>query len=492
MILLFFTGCEQKEDNDIFVLENKSQTDIKRIKQQFEAVNLQDAFLKVAFKVKWNQYEIVDNSDGSLTYEFSTNLRSKLDLVSDGLVKSKNTKKIFSVYKLLAKESADGTVSFEILKFTGNNSKELNEISLSDLADFNGAINYSSPEGIFVKDEIYNYGSLIKTINQRPDSSLLAKAPEATTPGDVYIFVIIETWKDYYNYGSDSNGNFFFYYVGATRPTVTTKWVPISTGFVNNGRYHEHFDDPSYLGPHGGTKGIDTHLDEIKLTNEFKLSDKLNCTYNQLSKITGIQELLKGFTGKTDDKEAYHLNMDVLPNPNCPHDHANACTFGSFDPTEKDVTIKFDSDYINDPTIPTITIARTVIHEAIHAALFLEVKQWNAGVTPETPYKDLLDDYRKKKIGSSHPIMSANYVSTIAQTLKEVHKLLGEPQRFYDDLNSIEGFNWDEYYLFLAYEGLAGTPEYVEFRKNKTNEYLNKYSQDAKINANKNANCDKK
>jgi hypothetical protein len=126
------------------------------------------------------------------------------------------------------------------------------------------------------------------------------------------------------------------------------------------------------------------------------------------------------------------------------------------------------------------------------AALFLEVKQWNAGVTPETPYNVLLDDYRKKKIGSSHPIMSANYVSTISQRLKEVHKLLGEPQRFYDELNSIEGFNWDEYYLFLAYEGLAGTPEYVEFRKNKTNEYLNKYSQDAKTNANKNANCDKK
>ena len=70
MIILFFTGCEQKEDNEIFLLENKTQTDVKRIKQQFEAVNLSDAFLKEAFKVKWNQYEVIDNSDGSLTYEF--------------------------------------------------------------------------------------------------------------------------------------------------------------------------------------------------------------------------------------------------------------------------------------------------------------------------------------------------------------------------------------------------------------------------------------
>ena len=47
-------------------------------------------------------------------------------------------------------------ISFEILKFTGNNRKELKDISLSDLSDFNGAINYCTPDGTFVKDEVYN------------------------------------------------------------------------------------------------------------------------------------------------------------------------------------------------------------------------------------------------------------------------------------------------------------------------------------------------
>ncbi len=111
---------------------------------------------------------------------------AKLDLVNDELVKSKNTKKIFSVYKLLAKESQDGSVSFEILKFTGNNSKDLKDISLSDLSDFNGTINYRTPEGTFIKDESYNMGTLINTINPKPDPSLLLK--ESSISSD-YIYV---------------------------------------------------------------------------------------------------------------------------------------------------------------------------------------------------------------------------------------------------------------------------------------------------------------
>jgi hypothetical protein len=123
------------------------------------------------------------------------------------------------------------------------------------------------------------------------------------------------------------------------------------------------------------------------------------------------------------------------------------------------------------------------------AALFLEVKQWNAGVTPETPYNVLLDDYRKKKIGSSHPIMSANYVSTIAQRLKEVNGLLGQQQGAIDFLNSTPGFDWNEFYLFLAYQGLEDTPEYTEYRRTRSNDDLRKYRETGLVNSTKSPKC---
>lgn len=135
-------------------------------------------------------------------------------------------------------------------------------------------------------------------------------------------------------------------------------------------------------------------------------------------------------------------------------------------------------------------IVKTIAHEVIHAAIFIEVRKLNNGVNPvNTEYASLLQEYRDRSMESSHPIMSKYYVGMIAQTLKEVHQKLGEPQRFYDHLNSMEGFNWEEYYEFLAYEGLDGTPEYDKFMIDKTAEYLNKYAHDAKTNATKTPKC---
>jgi len=125
------------------------------------------------------------------------------------------------------------------------------------------------------------------------------------------------------------------------------------------------------------------------------------------------------------------------------------------------------------------------------AALFLEVKQWNSGVTPETPYNVLLDDYRKKKIGSSHPIMSANYVSTIAQTLRDVHSLI-DPNFITYINGNYPDWDWNKYYEFHAYQGLDGTKEYNTHRSS-SNWVIdaNIYLKGADNNSTKTAVCDK-
>ena len=85
--------------------------------------------------------------------------------------------------------------------------------------------------------------------------------------------------------------------------------------------------------------------------------------------------------------------------------------------------------------------------------------------------------------------MSANYVITIAQRLKEVNELLGQPQGAVDFLNTTPGFNWDEFYLFLAYQGLEDTPEYTEYRRTRSDDYLRKYRETGLVNSTKSPNC---
>ncbi|GEM_PF-3476786 len=469
MILLFFTGCEQKEDNDIFVLENKSQTDIKRIKQQFEAVNLQDAFLKEAFKVKWNQYEVVDNSDGSLTYEFATNLRSKLDLVDDGLVKSKNTKKIFSVYKLLTKESADGNVSFEILTFTGNNSKELKEISLSDLADFDGALNYTTPEGIFVKDESYNKGVLVNIINQKPNPSLLFKAPSISSD---YIYVYEIAYKDYYNRcNTDCGGSDTFYYNGAwyyNNSTGTTdQWrlvaVLRSSGLTENGKYHRHSDDPYYLGPHGGLRGDDPHT--LEILNH--LTGKRDCVYGKLQ----TNSLLIKMQAKFNGSSPQNLIIKEVSNLKDKNELVNGLTrYGN----ETNILIEINKE--QGENRPSLAVARTILHEHIHAEIYRKIKSNGGGLhfdslTNEYRLQDgsrahfpsLFDAWNENPANPYHNYMATYYREALEFGLKEYAKLIGQtyPDQFYKDMA------WNGLLETKAFAKQYASPSYAEQEKNR-------------------------
>jgi len=53
------------------------------------------------------------------------------------------------------------------------------------------------------------------------------------------------------------------------------------------------------------------------------------------------------------------------------------------------------NDYINSNT-PTIFLAQTLVHEAIHANLYAAVKKLNNGATrTDTSFESLYEDYRQ-------------------------------------------------------------------------------------------------
>jgi hypothetical protein len=86
--------------------------------------------------------------------------------------------------------------------------------------------------------------------------------------------------------------------------------------------------------------------------------------------------------------------------------------------------------------------------------------------------------------------MSKYYLDLIVNTLIDVNKLLGQKQAAIDYLYSTPGFDWNEFYLYLAYQGLQGTPEYTEYRKTRSGDFLNKYKYKGQANSTKLPKCD--
>jgi hypothetical protein len=344
------------------------------------------------------------------------------------LVKSKNTKQIFSVYKLLTKESTDGTVSFEILKFTGNNSKELKEISLSDLADFNGAINYSTPEGIFVKDEIYDKGMLTNTFIQKPDPTLLAKEAEVS---DDYVYVYEMAVTDYYNRCTlDCGGgdtfyyNGYYYYSNSVGSTYRLIRVPISTGAFYGQLFHSHNDDSAYTGPHGGAAGVDTHLEEIVIDPSvnncvkniiIQLSEK-DKHYSVIPSINsqGLSHISSTVLNLFNSSSKYRLEFSVGQLGT--NDAGNEINGSTKAIITNGITvgwqIKIDSDLVNNGT--QLAIAKTVIHEGMHAYLGYILKEQK---TSEL-YTELISYHTAKNTSNltQHQFMS-QYVEVYANSL---------------------------------------------------------------------------
>jgi hypothetical protein len=466
------------------------------MQSNFDLKNYSDSFIRDGLKVKWNKYEVEEKEDNKLVYEFETNLKTKLDLESKNHSKNKNPKKIFSVYKLLVTENSDDTYSFEILKFIGNNHKDnLKDISLVNLATYNGTINYIKSDGSLIKSEIYNLGVLTNTIYPKSDPSILAKEP--SVGGVQFVYVWVMEYIDLYTQCTvDCGGQDTFYHDGSYYYSHSTGmnsyWtlvaVPVGSGFIAGGRYHEHYDDP-YFSSHGISPDIDIHDRELIIdpAPTFLTNAKINCTYDQLLKVTSIQKMLKDFMGKD---APYDLTMEVKPNPDCDGEDPHACTKMDWNSNDNKVHMIFDENYINDPTVPTISIARTLIHEIIHAAIFLEVKKMINGIPVKTDYPSLLQDYRDRSMESSHPIMSKHYVGTIANILKEVHSKIDSG--FISLINSnYPDWDWNKYYVYQAFEGLDGTPEYEEHVQDscyidEANLYI---GSTAKVNSTKIPNC---
>ena len=192
-------------------------------------------------------------------------------------------------------------------------------------------------------------------------------------------------------------------------------------------------------------------LDEIIIDNSFK-DTKAECTYNKLLNLSGgFKKAIQKFDGEFP---VNHLHFSVsydLP----------ANVSGRTYPPQKFITkIAINRNNLDRPNLD---IARTIIHETIHAEMFRKIMsiinnggslegltkaQWTEKLS-KSDYPGILDYYTRYGVDNmQHEQMAAHYINTMAGLLKEFDR----------------GQNSNQFYEDIAWEGLMGTSTNIELK----------------------------
>lgn len=199
-------------------------------------------------------------------------------------------------------------------------------------------------------------------------------------------------------------------------------------------------------------------LDEVIITNSFKNNPCLKGVYDKLGGASTFQNYLKKFDG-----DFSVANLKLAASTNLP----NTINAQTSPPSNYLITINFNENNLNRPSLD---IARTFIHEMIHAEMFrillslsstngeIDVIKLNTMLT-EHNYPGLYDYYRRYGVNNmQHEQMAAHYRGVIVDLVKEYDNTLTNEQ-----------------YQAIAWVGLKGTVAWTQMssleRKNITDLY---------------------
>ena len=227
-------------------------------------------------------------------------------------------------------------------------------------------------------------------------------------------------------------------------------------------------------------------VNEVILDKSFLDNEKAKCVYDKVTQNINFKTLINVFTGE----ETPNLTFKITPNLQCANTQPNGCTRNTLN-SDNSITIELDQAYINSNQTPTLLIAETIVHEAIHANLFLAVYNNENGNTANIPeiddFASIYEQYRQQE-DWQHEFMAAEYTELIAQILQKIHPFLND-QQYIDTLSDFD-FSIEQFYTCLAYTGLNGTVGQANFLSilENSNNYNSSYY-DVRANSTKEPNC---
>ncbi|NRT13086.1 hypothetical protein [Flavobacterium sp. 14A] len=141
-------------------------------------------------------------------------------------------------------------------------------------------------------------------------------------------------------------------------PLNSVNFMSLYTGFADTGSEGNSYGMNWDYG-NGGGGGSVIHLDEVIIDNSFKNNPCLKGIYDKLGGSSTFQNHLKEFDG---DFSLVNLKLSLGLDPKYPN--ATAITY---EPINSLIEIKFNPNKLN---TPPLDIARTFMHEMIHAEMY--------------------------------------------------------------------------------------------------------------------------
>jgi hypothetical protein len=412
LTLILFIGCEKEET----ILPQSQDNLILQFQGQFNLAKYEDSFVRDNLKIRWNDFNKIEEK--LETFDFSTNLSSTL----------KNTKdSIFTKYRLLGYRNND-ELEFEMVKFIS--SENLDAITFRNFQSlgFSGTIIFRDLNGKPTKTEVYEDGIKSKKFKNFINNNDSKYVPENWNSPGTYRLIFTRSVIDYY-FNSGPGGSFEYSHSGFGSTRSEYVYVSGSTSNSSTNPYHNHYDYP-----HGPAVGSNNHPVEIFNEEEIpahifnELEGRTDCVYNKMvDNNNNINWILQNFNDG-DKPSEFDLKLQMSSTLG---NLTNASTVKS----GNTFYIKINSNRI--PYRTSLSIARTIIHEGIHARL-REFASRNGSNAISFP--GVYNYFREYGKNWDHQQMADYYRKTIAEGLQQ-----------YDNNQ-----NSPEFYMDLAWEGLAG------------------------------------
>ena len=233
---------------------------------------------------------------------------------------------------------------------------------------------------------------------------------------------------------------------------------------------------------------IKTPCDENISTDEVE-NEKLLCIYDKITKSSKFKDLFIDTFGDSENLNIKFIVSDTLTaNGRCSPREIKT------DPRTKKI-ISADIDILINKNIidsySAISVARTVIHEALHA--YLMVKQY--GCNQGTPFQSmgdkemakLLNDYFEEctPLQGQHEFMFNFMIPTMSGILADIkddfipsnHQLLAESDYTFINENNPLGqevsWNWNEFYKYFSMAGLQKSNVFLNTIQNTPSKLAN-------------------
>ncbi|QHI38500.1 hypothetical protein IMCC3317_38930 [Kordia antarctica] len=267
-------------------------------------------------------------------------------------------------------------------------------------------------------------------------------------------------------------------------------------------------DNDSFNAYYSNKSPFDVDLNDVRrycdsITPPDPENEKFMCVYNKLVNSPKFKHLFTDVFGDSENLNVKFEIVDVVSATN-PHINANCQASGTLDSNGNLVnalmTIKIKRSHINGD--PRISLAKTILHECIHAYIKLKKLDSNQGTTFQDINNETLGQLINQYYGNGqfsngqhgHEFMFDYMLPSMQQMLSDVrdnlvpenHRQIVESRNYQSSSNPVVSnhpWDWNEFYYYYSLLGLHNTNAFEQqIESNPIKNYLyGKYNGDGEL-----------